>query len=671
MVREIHRRRPSRGQLSQVLETGEERVLATGFEGTTAEIERIIGGISYNEMLSSNAVAQKELTKLVDLHRGDRLKIINVFLNLDSFNKATEDLERERKELEGTAQTKGRIQNENEKLELLNRELEEYNKTEKELRDLKAEERNTSETLERARNDYSKKTEIHSILEEYRNVLGKRRVLETEITGKERLLKEKKDLRDRLSTQHRELEDQLKKYAGLDAEVEIVNKLEAGLKELNEIELNLRNEDSRLRQMEGSIQERESKLPAAISSMRQQSLSPPLIGIVIGVILVLIPQLIPLAAVVIFGSLALLIVRLRANTKIQAYIGDLRILEESRRSLDEQKKNIDNLLSLKRTKEQTILAVSQATKRYTRILNFDLPMEQKIKAVIEENSREVQERNRITQSLKVLETQPISTELELRQLEEEKTGLEKELESLKFPPLPEGTQFSEELWQRGGKEKENLGNKVASLQATLENIRKTIEKNKKFLEEHADIRDRVEEQRELIASLEKRLRVVKKAVEGIQQTADALRRGIQPTVARYMQRILPRITGGRYRAVKLDEDYNLEILDPDIMKFRPRDIFSGGADDQFLLAMRLAFALALLPEAKGTRPEFLFLDEPLGSSDEARRTGILDYLTVDLREKFKQIFIISHVGGIEERIPNIIKLEDGRVAAVEALTMTH
>jgi len=29
--------------------------------------------------------------------------------------------------------------------------------------------------------------------------------------------------------------------------------------------------------------------------------------------------------------------------------------------------------------------------------------------------------------------------------------------------------------------------------------------------------------------------------------------------------------------------------------------------------MRLAFALVLLPEVKGMRPEFMFLDEPLGS----------------------------------------------------------
>jgi len=37
--------------------------------------------------------------------------------------------------------------------------------------------------------------------------------------------------------------------------------------------------------------------------------------------------------------------------------------------------------------------------------------------------------------------------------------------------------------------------------------------------------------------------------------------------------------------------------------------------------MRLAFALALLPEVKGMHPEFMFLDEPLGSSEKPEGKG--------------------------------------------------
>ena len=109
----------------------------------------------------------------------------------------------------------------------------------------------------------------------------------------------------------------------------------------------------------------------------------------------------------------------------------------------------------------------------------------------------------------------------------------------------------------------------------------------------------------------------------------------------------------------MDENYSLQVWDPEAGEYKSKDVYSGGTEDQFLLAMRLAFALALLPEAKGQKPEFVFLDEPLGSSDDIRRSGIVEYLAQDLSKKFKQIFIISHVGGLEEHVQNIITMDDG------------
>ncbi len=80
-----------------------------------------------------------------------------------------------------------------------------------------------------------------------------------------------------------------------------------------------------------------------------------------------------------------------------------------------------------------------------------------------------------------------------------------------------------------------------------------------------------------------------------------------------------------------------------------------------MLAMRLAFALALIPQAKGRNPEFLFLDEPLGSSDRVRREGILALMHKELSENFKQIFLISHVGDLEVEADTIIEMDNGAV----------
>jgi len=88
----------------------------------------------------------------------------------------------------------------------------------------------------------------------------------------------------------------------------------------------------------------------------------------------------------------------------------------------------------------------------------------------------------------------------------------------------------------------------------------------------------------------------------------------------------------------------------------------AGSEDQLLLVMRLAFALALTPEARGTRPEFLFLDEPLVSSDEIRRDEIMQLLKTELAQYFNQIILVSHVQGLEQDVDHIVRLEAGRIA---------
>src|SRR5438046_8846740 len=84
--------------------------------------------------------------------------------------------------------------------------------------------------------------------------------------------------------------------------------------------------------------------------------------------------------------------------------------------------------------------------------------------------------------------------------------------------------------------------------------------------------------------------------------------------------------------------------------------------------MRLAFALALIPQAKGRNPEFLFLDEPLGSSDKVRREGILALMHKELSENFKQIFLISHVGDLEVEADTIMEMDNGTVREVVSRT---
>jgi exonuclease SbcC len=253
-------------------------------------------------------------------------------------------------------------------------------------------------------------------------------------------------------------------------------------------------------------------------------------------------------------------------------------------------------------------------------------------------------------------------EAEMSGLENEMTDLEQRINELVLPALRDGIVFAPELVSGTLIARDELSRQLTTTQSKIEQNLQRVRELEKYLSEHAGIPSSVQSQEQLVGELDRRLRVIKRAIEGVQSTGESLRNRIRPNVQGYMSAVLPALTSSKYRAAMLDDDYNLQVWDPEAGEYRPKEVYSGGTEDQFLLAMRLSFALALLPEVKGQKPEFVFLDEPLGSSDEVRRSGIVDYLAQDLSKKFKQIFIISHVGGLEEHVQNIVSLEDGRVA---------
>jgi DNA repair exonuclease SbcCD ATPase subunit len=95
-----------------------------------------------------------------------------------------------------------------------------------------------------------------------------------------------------------------------------------------------------------------------------------------------------------------------------------------------------------------------------------------------------------------------------------------------------------------------------------------------------------------------------------------------------------------------------------------KEIFSGGAKDQFSLALRLAFALATLPQERGTAPGFIFLDEPLSAFDLPRTEALIALLTEGyIARSFAQIFLVSHSRAFDPgRFTHYLRLHEGAVA---------
>jgi exonuclease SbcC len=252
----------------------------------------------------------------------------------------------------------------------------------------------------------------------------------------------------------------------------------------------------------------------------------------------------------------------------------------------------------------------------------------------------------------------------LSNIQSEIKQVEKKFGSAQPPNLPEGLTFSESLLEETAEARDTLKESVSRNRAQIEDSISRQLELRQLLEENIGLDDQVQAQMKRVMLLEKDCAVVKLSVKGLEQTSESLRNRVKPQVERYMGLILPVITSGKYKAVQLDEDYTVRVFDPEAGEFKPKEVFSGGTEDQLLLAMRLAFALALIPQAKGHNPEFLFLDEPLGSSDRVRREGILALLHQELSQNFKQIFLISHVGDLEAEADTIIQMDNGAICEV-------
>ncbi|MEM7262905.1 MAG: hypothetical protein AAF488_13010, partial [Planctomycetota bacterium] len=111
-----------------------------------------------------------------------------------------------------------------------------------------------------------------------------------------------------------------------------------------------------------------------------------------------------------------------------------------------------------------------------------------------------------------------------------------------------------------------------------------------------------------------------------------------PSLGKTMRKLLPSLTGGRYRDLKITPEFKLQVFTSDKSDFLSQHELSGGTFEGLSLGFRLAFSQAFI-RAVVRGPQFLFLDEPFKAMDAARVHGTLSAL-VRLSAELKQIFVV-------------------------------
>src|SRR2546426_3813302 len=277
VTREVHKTRPGRALLQELRPDSTTRNLATSFSETTDEVERLLGGITYNEIVASSVVAQKDLERLIKQRLDDRRKVINVFLNLESFNKVQDQLDSERNGIEGPSRTPGHLTVERQRLETLNEQLSEYKETSVQLGNLNVKVEKLKKDQQHQEKRFVETDTLYKTLNEHGEAIKERDSLQREIEDKSLLTNNLLQQLASVDTQRTELakaEAEVKKYGDLAEAEKAIARASEVLERVRSAELQRAQLEDREQRLEEQISETNKKVTSVDESQLSSSNRP-------------------------------------------------------------------------------------------------------------------------------------------------------------------------------------------------------------------------------------------------------------------------------------------------------------------------------------------------------------------------------------------------------------
>jgi len=705
---------------ARLMDLSSRKIIAVGAKATKEAVERIIG-VSWKEILVTNVVAQKDLEHIIEMGRRERESVINLMMGLSTFNKARERVQRERIQAEVELETlKTKLSDAEKQLKMLKeikRQYDKYLEEKLKIEKVLPEKRRKLSFLKQAKSFLERLQEYLSTrirLEEKKTFLLENiKRCEAEMKDRENLLEvinskinsHKKSLEELLSKRLSLSKKNQEKAETIDSLEKMVAKLDVMIREHNATLTVLKDKEKSLLEIAKeigvdpstpveewrSILEQKVKLPR----LTVQKFLPSIVLITVSILLSFLIGWVALIGVI-AGILVASYTVGRFYSESSKHTRAFERLERAKKLKKDINELESRLASLVKEFEKTLSHLPE--KHQPTSLGG---IEEKYSQVKSFLKGEEAEKTRLEKELSKIENEIKNLEDRVRESEEEAWRLRKEIEvkrkeltdyrgelevvdsnlkNLKPPPMDidvseltrdraeEDLETVKQLHEKYEREYDELKEEVNRLEERLQAAEKFIKENREQVSKIGDIEWEIKELESKTKEISLKCSALREIARALTEISIELRKKFAPGVERYMSDIIGKITDGRYKAVKIDpETYDIEVFDSNAGAFLRRDIYSGGTNDQFLLAMRIAFTLTLLQGAKGTYPKFLFLDEPLGSSDHARRQRILKLLNEELTKYFDQIILITHVEIPEVEGATLVTLEDGRVKEIRKI----
>jgi len=250
-------------------------------------------------------------------------------------------------------------------------------------------------------------------------------------------------------------------------------------------------------------------------------------------------------------------------------------------------------------------------------------------------------RQNVHQRLKELDESDPSAKLQQldRQLAEKTAEIER-LEEAK-PPSADNLQYDKDQHEKAKQTVETLRKEYGDLDGELRERLGTVSLLETDLQRLVIDFDRRPSLEADYKALDDRRKVLELVVRELGETSRELRGRVIPHASFIINQILPTLTDGRYSQFEITEDLKFKAYSGEARGYKEREVFSGGTQDQFLIALRLAFTQSILDSRVMADKYSLLMDECISSSDDQRKQGIFEILQA-MKKTFSQIFIIAH-----------------------------
>jgi len=585
-------------------------------------IEEILGmdKDSYSKLIY---IRQKELDALKDLQKQDREKLINKLMGIDIFDDAVKDTNSDLKEEEtdlDAVETK---------LGILKNNYDSYLKKSKEIEELEP----IINKLESEVSEINiKKSALKNKLKQFEWI--KEYHSQKEILDSKKLeFKSQSENLNRIKTD----ESNIKKYE------EILDNFKPKIETLSKIHHVLESNEEEISKEKEKLESAKSQLPnsnvdrSQIMKKRSTSLKKGIGLLIVGIVLTVIGVV--LLFTIILGIILVVISFVFFN-RYRTF--DKKLIE-----------NIDDV-ALMQSINSREAQITKITKRIEEIQKkCGKNSSSEIEEEIDKLSSEVNEKtgswgieelqgvlNNLRKNIKnsdqvTLENNVTSLNQKIKEFEENLQSLENQKPTdVNLEDSIEDFQKTQQEYDKLAKKLEKKSNELSANKATRNQLEEYCAELQKDYEEYPQLlesKEKIEEKINLLDFIIKQFKLV----------SEKMRSRVIPQARHEINQMLPVITGNRYSDFKITEDLKFQVYTEQVGGYKERELFSGGTQDQFLIALRLAFTKSILDSRVKADEYSLFIDEAISSSDEARKVGIFDLLD-KVRSTFKQIFIIAH-----------------------------